>query len=95
MPVGRAAQPCVLCVGMGRAVNRTHLQDDLNCEDRGETNVKVPENLQTEAAELCEIRVTCVLWHCGLALPLIWEALSSAEPADSVPGGLFNFLQPC
>lgn len=37
----------------------THLQDDFNCEDRSETNVKVSKNLKTERAALGETWVTC------------------------------------
>lgn len=51
--------PCAQsCTWPGPRGRQTHLQDDFNCEDRGETNVKVSKNLGTEAPELGEIWVT-------------------------------------
>jgi len=68
--------PCAgSCTRPGPWGRETHLQDDFNCEDRSEANVKVSENLGREAPELDEIWVTremlqCVhiSWHCGFAL---------------------------
>ena len=85
------------CAWPGPRGRGTHLQDDFDCEDRCETNVKVSENLGTEAPELDEIWVTwemlqCVQisWHCGFALhsvdwgvPLAQQSLQTQCQEDS------------
>lgn len=75
--------PCAgSCMWPEQRGRGTHLQHDFDCEDRGETNVKVSKNLGTEAQELDEIWVTwemlqCVqtTWPCGFAIHSVdWEA---------------------